>query len=334
MQAVRVAKFAGYLLLVATLGLTYFLRSSTPNVISVAPPTAASSVAAAGIADEVPFAERCRTKGVFHCISFDTDSDYQTTGGFPKQTIYPNSMGSFSEVTRDCEIAVNGCSIRFTVPGNPEAGANMSGKFEYDFVKDGKAFGENSTFYVQIRARFDEPMLANNFGGEGWKFVLIYGGKTSCSNLGLLNQNTWYAGFPTMIHDCSPGIVTMANNKQLMEQGDYNCAYGNYNEKDCAYFRPNEWMTFYWKIHIGTWGQPSSSLDAWVAYGKARLKKWIWQPKFTFQFQDSEKDVLDKVALTPYTTNRKEAAKSDGHMWFDELILSSEPIPSPNGPTP
>jgi hypothetical protein len=53
-----------------------------------------------------------------------------------------------------------------------------------------------------------------------------------------------------------------------------------------------------------------------------------------FNFQDSPKDVMDKVALTPYTTSRREAAKSDGHMWFDELIASSEAIPAPYGPTP
>lgn len=313
--------------------LVYFLHPIPPRASSVSK-TQAPAAGVSGMIDAVPFSQRCRAAGVFKCVSFDDDSDFVTSGGFPKQTIYPNSMGSFVNVTKDCAIAVSGCSIRFTVPGTPEAGANMAGKFEYDFVKENKGFGQNSTFYVQIRTRFDPPMLANNFGGEGWKFVLIYGTKTSCSSLGLLNQNTWYAGFPTMIHECSPGIYTISANKQYMQQGDYNCAYNNYNDKDCAYFKPNLWMTFYWKIHVGKWGEPNSTLEAWLSYGKGTLKKWIYQPTFTFKFEDSEKDVLDKVALTPYITNRKEAAKSDGHMWFDELIVSSQPIPAPNGPTP
>lgn len=289
---------------------------------------------ASNTVDAVPFARRCAASGVFKCIGFDADSDFVTSGGFPAQTLYANSMNSFANMAKDCNVAVAGCSIRFTVPANPEAGANMAGKYEYDFIKDGKGFGQNSTFYVQIRALFDKPMLENNFGGEGWKFVLIYGSKTSCSNLGLLNQDTWYAGFPTMIHECSPGIFTTSDGTEYEEQGDFNCAYGRFNEHDCAYFKANEWMTFYWRIHVGTWAQPNSELDAWLSYGDGPLKKWISQPKFTFQFENSPKDVLDKVALTPYITNRKEAAKSDGHMWFDDLIVSSGPIPAPNGPTP
>jgi len=292
------------------------------------------SASGSRVTDAVSFAPRCAASGVFRCIGFDNDSDFAKFGGFPAQTVYPNSRNSFENVTKDCDVAVNGCSIRFTVTANPEAGANVAGKYEYDFARDRKSFGENSTFYVQIRARFDRPMLSNNFGGEGWKFVLIYGGKTSCSNLGLLNQNTWYYGFPTMAHECSPGIYTTSGDKQLMQQGDYNCAYGNFNAKDCAYFKPDDWMTFYWKIHIGSWGQPNSSLDAWVSYQNNPLRKWISQPRFKFNYQDALGDVLDKVALTPYITNRKEAAKSDGHMWFDELIVSTQPIPAPNGPTP
>jgi hypothetical protein len=293
-------------------------------------PSAAASV----IADAVPFAQRCAAPGVFKCISFDSDSDFVTFGGPPVQTVYPNSRDSFDNVKKDCSMAVSGCSIRFTLPGNPEAGANMAGKYVYDFAREKKEFGQNSTFYVQVRARFDHALLANNYGGQGWKFVLIYGGKTSCSNLGLINQNTWYYGFPTMAHECSPGIYTMSGDTRYVEQGDYNCAYGRFNRKDCAYFKEDQWMTYYWKVHIGTWGERNSTLDAWVSYENGPLRKWISQPEFMFNFQDSPKDVMDKVALTPYTTSRREAAKSDGHMWFDELIASSEAIPAPYGPTP
>ena len=281
-----------------------------------------------------PFMKRCAAAGVFKCISFDDEADFVTSGGFPVQTVYPDTSGTFANVKRDCTVAVSGCAVRFTVTASPVNGANVAGKYEYDFVKQGKQFGQNSTFYVQLRARFDGPMLANNFGGEGWKFVLIYGGKTSCSNLGLLNQNTWYYGFPTMAHECSPGIFTSSSSGQYLQQGDYNCLYGSVNRHDCGFFKADEWMTFYWRIHIGNWEQPNSSLDAWLSYENEPLRKWISQPKFTFKFEDGPSDVLDKVALTPYITNRKEAAPSDGHMWFDELIVSGGPIPAPNGPTP
>lgn len=292
------------------------------------------STAATGVADAVPFEDRCSAPGVFKCVSFDRDSDFVTSGGSPTQTVYPNSQSSFANVNKDCSIAVSGCSIRFTVPAAPEAGANMAGKYEYDFIREGKEFGQNSTFYVQVRIRFDQALLANKYGGEGWKFVLIYGGKTSCSNIGLINQNTWYYGFPTMAHECSPGVYTISGSTQYVEQGDYNCVYGRFNNKDCAYFKPDQWMTFYWKVHLGTWGHPDSSVESWVSYENAPLKKWISQPKFSFKFQDGPRDVFDKVALTPYTTDRKEAASSDGQMWFDDLIVSSQPIPAPYGPTP
>jgi hypothetical protein len=291
-----------------------------------------------GITDAVPFAERCAAAGVFRCISFDTDADFVMFGGFPAQTIYPDGSGSFSNITKDCTVAANGCSLRFKVPAknNPGAGSNVAGKFEYDFVKDGKRFGQNSTFYVQFRARFDHGMIANNFGGDGWKHILVYGGKTACSKIGLATTNAWYYGFPVMIRDCSSGIYTRTGKKIYMEQGDYNCAYGHANTKDCAYFLENQWMTYYYRIHIGTWGEPNSSLEAWVSTGTGPMKKWINQPNYLFNYEVGVTDVIDKLALTPYITSRHdtEVADSDGHVWYDELIVSSQPIPAPCGPTP
>ena len=294
------------------------------------PPAPASSL---GIVDVVPFAQRCAAPGVFRCIGFDSPGDFVTSGDFPAQTVY----NAGNDIGQDCTVSASGgCSLRITVPGPNNPGATDASKFEWDFVKDNQAFGQNSTLYVQVRFRLDHALLKNDYHGEGWKQVLIYGGKTSCSNLGLVTQNEYYRGYPIMFHRCSPNISTTVGDTIYLEQGDYNCAYGSSSAKHCALYHGNEWDTYYWKIHVGNWGQANSSVEAWVAYGEGPLRKWVYQPHFTLQFQESAGDVLDKIALTAYITGRRttDLAPSDGHMWFDELILSSQPIPAPNGPTP
>ena len=116
-----------------------------------------SPLTTTGVADTVAFPERCASPGVFKCISFDRDSDFVESGGPPEQTVYPNSKSSFANVNKDCTVAVNGCSIRFTVPASPEAGANMSGKYEYDFVREGKELARTQLFTSKCGSGLIEP---------------------------------------------------------------------------------------------------------------------------------------------------------------------------------
>jgi hypothetical protein len=292
-----------------------------------------STTSSSGIVDAVPFTQRCAASGVFRCIGFDSPSDFVTSGGPPTQTVYDAG----NDIRQDCTVSASGgCSLRITLPGPSNPAATDASKYEWDFVNDNRAFGQNSTFYIQFRTRMDHSIITNNFGGEGWKQFLIYGGLTSCSSLGLVTQNQNYWGFPTMFHECSPGIFTTIGSNIYVEQGDYNCLYPSFNATNCSFYHENEWETYYYKIHVGNWGQANSIVEAWVAYGTSPLKKWIDQQSFTINFQNSSSDVLDKVAFTSYITARSAAdtAASDGHTWFDELILSTQPISAPNGPTP
>jgi len=301
-----------------------------------------SNISTTGITDAVPFAQRCAAAGVFECMGFDSASDFVTSGGFPTQTVYPDGNNSFANIGQDCTVAASGgCSLKITIPGPSNPGATDATKFEWDFVKNNQQFGQNTTFYVQFRTRMDQSAITENFGGEGWKQILIYGGETSCSNLGLVTQNVWYYEFPTMFQNCSTGLYSTSGSTTYLEQGDtstsgYNCAYGATSAGTCAEYHANEWDTYYYEIHIGIWGQANSIVKSWIAYGTGPLQEWINQPNLTLNYQTAPSDVLDKVAFTAYITDRltTDVAASDGHMWFDDLIISSQPIPAPNGPTP
>ena len=320
---------------------------------AVAVSVTVSNTATSGITDAVPFATRCAAAGVFKCVSFDTSTDFVTSGDYPTQTIYPDGSGSFSNVQQDCTVAVNGCSLRFKIPAqnNPGAGPNVAGKFEWVFTQSGgPGFTQNSDVYIQFRTRMDHNLITEDFGGEGWKQMLFYGtgtSATSCSNMGLVTQNQQYYGFPTMFYNCSPNIETPDPTQiEYLEQapgsltGPYNCGYFNAiqlkDKSNCAVYHENEWETYYYHFHIGHWGQNDGSIDAWVAYGTGPLIHFIYQPTWTYNFNINSNDVYDHVAFTPYITGRLDTnvAPADGFMWFDELILSSKPIPAPNGSTP
>src|SRR5207249_812110 len=66
------------------------------------------------------------------------------------------------------------------------------------------------------------------------------------------------------------------------------------------------------------------------------LNHWIYQPNFTYNFETSASDVYSWVVFYNYITNRSANASGgqDGHMWFDELVLSTQPIAAPGAVTP
>jgi len=158
---------------------------------------------------------------------------------------------------------------------------------------------------------------------------------TNCGTFGLITDPTtgkWKSKFTV---------------PYLFQQGDYHCAYGmKYNTTDCFYFVPNEWLTFYYKFSIGTWGQPDSHIEIWVQReGEAAYKKINDVPEIVIHCnnepcdQSPNKDAgFNNLMFTPYMTNLPKTAGLPGvtpKVWYDELIVSTQPIaaPAPSGTT-
>ena len=165
---------------------------------------------------------------------------------------------------------------------------------------------------------------------------------STCASIELTTQNTWQHGFPEMYTDCGArGFeVDLGNGDLLLEQGDtastgYNCHYQNQVPATCAFYQPNQWMTFYYEVRLGNWGQANSTIKAWVAYEGGPLKEFIDMQNYTLNYNNGPSDVYNAVTLLPYNTHKDVTLTNlVAYTWYDELIVSTQPIPAPAGPTP
>jgi hypothetical protein len=240
------------------------------------------------------------------------------------------------EGTMDTAIkASGGGSLRFSI--RPGSSANASGLWLEAFGSNARRtnFGAHSTFYVQWRQRFSPEMLNFNWDslGSGWKQIIMYSVPgPSCATTQLVMENTYSRNIATAYTECGArGLVTNNGERPFqLEQGDYNCPYGApYTAPPCFVFKADKWLTFYWKVQIGEWGQPTSYIQAWVGLPGQPLRKFINLPNFVLN-QDPGRD-FNQIQLTPYMTD-KDLNKTNhptAYTWYDELIISSQPIPAP-----
>lgn len=271
------------------------------------------------------FGERCHAAGVVKCVGFDKREEIAPY-------LNPSADGQVHGGL-DAEVKASGeGSLRFDIPS--QSGQNSAGNWNSDL---GASFGPGDTFYVQFRQRLDQNLVKENFGGEGWKQVIIYGHPQPCAHVELATQNIFYRGLPQMFTDCGArGLYTNGGTPPyLLQQGDYNCEYGKVSAKDCAVYVADQWLTFYYKVKLGGWGKPESSVEAWISYEGKSLRKFVNMHNFALNFNDGPADRFDRIIFTPYDTNKPGNAKHpEAHIWYDELIISKRAIRAPNGPTP
>ena len=119
----------------------------------------------------------------------------------------------------------------------------------------------------------------------------------------------------------------------LIEQGDYNCPYnhdGGYASPKCFVYLADKWMTEYWIVQIGDYGQPNTHFTAFIAPQGQPLKRFIDLPNFKFNSNAEEGDGLETILLQPYLSGANGSKWNPlAYMWFDELIISTEPIQPP-----
>lgn len=330
------------------------------------------------------FNARCAATGVIVCDSFDNSSVYVNAGPtFPASGFYPGDTGDISRITRDTTVSASGtASVRFLNP--PQSGSTPAGYWRRLFapaISTGPSgttiFGQNSTFYVQYRIRFDSNYLAANAiavgetqgGTTTWKTSIISNDTSTCANEEITmrnnpaigsNPNPQYAfGYSQCGSD--PFQVDLGGSDFLNQQGgsatmsnqpssgtptpgspgnyiSFNCHYQAVNNVtgSCALWQPNTWTTIYYKVHVGTWGTANSSIEAWIQY-PGQYPKQILKMLNHILLQDTGSPGFNRVDLVPYWTSR-DPNKSNGlsvnsFVWYDELIVSSNPIMPPMGPS-
>lgn len=282
-------------------------------------------VAAGAQADDLDFQRRCSATGVLYCKGFDSSADLAELTPAWDGVI----RGSIDTGTK----ASGAGSLRFEIP--PYSAANTSGSWLGGL---GQNFGQNSHFYVQFSQRFSPEMLNTRYdGGGGWKQVIFHRYGSSCAAVELTTQNIYYYGFPMMYTNCGSRELTtpISGGDILLEQGDYNCHYSNKNSTDCAFYRADQWMTFYYDVQIGTWNTNSSTIKAYVSYEGMPMKQFVNQQNFQLRYDDTTADSYSRIQLTPYNTGKSSAQNHPtAYTWYDELVVSTSPIAAPQGGVP
>jgi Big-like domain-containing protein/fibronectin type III domain protein len=274
------------------------------------------------------FATRCAAAGVTLCQGFDNPADF-----LPNKYLYADWQGLFSKGTMDTTVTASGAgSLRFEI--DPFTGANVAGNWTQSFGQD---FGQGTTFYVQFRQMFSDTMLTNNWGdtssNTSWKQSIFHKSGHTCTDVELTTVQHYLDGIPIMYTDCgSRGLYTNGGTPPyLLQQGDYNCAYGTNIQSDpnCFKYVPNVWITFYYKVTIGHWSVADSSIDAWGALPGQPLKQWIKMTNFMLGNGSPGND-YNTITLLPYMTGKNAALNHPvAYTWYDELIVSSQPIAPP-----
>jgi hypothetical protein len=330
---------AGLLLLSKAVG----LADATGTTESASAVTVAVSNATSAALQD--FQMRCAQPGVIVCEGFDTASTFVQAGG--RQGIHSStSNGSF--MTQDSKTARSGSSMKCIVPA--QTGPDACGSFVQGF---GQTFGQGATFYIQYAQKIDANVLNQHPNGPGQTYfkqdiIASFEGGT-CANKELTTYNVYDRGYPGMYSNCgADGLETALKGGDILkEQGDqsvalgdradsgYNCHYQTQNNRpnSCANYPAGVWVTYYYKIQIGTWGTASSNIYAWRALPGEGYKEFIKQEKHTLKNQEKGAG-FNLIDLLNYYTGRDggTAFGQTGATWYDELIVSTQPIAAPAVP--
>ena len=315
--------------------------------VTAAAVAVSSAVSAAASAPEADFAARCAAPGVLVCEGFDNASTF-VQSPYQNEGLYSGDIGvmGFQDINVK---ASGGSSLRFDIHGR--TGSDPAGNFSKNF---GITFSQNSTYYVQFRQRFDSNMLSIDWGtmGTSFKHAVMYDmNGFSCANIELATVNNYSSNIPLMYSQCGGrGVRTSLTDfnsfttavPYYYQQGSslssgYNCEYANVflgtgNGKGCFRYDADKWFTFYYKIKVGSWGSPNSSVEAWVSMDGGPYLQWTNVRDYVLFHDGSPSGGFNRIMLTPYMTNKNSSVDhATSYTWYDELIVSTQPIAASGG---
>src|SRR5580700_7738342 len=306
------------------------------------------TVSNSGVSPLQDFQNRCAAAGVIACQGFD-DASVFTPAVWPASGPYVSDVNTYPTIDTTVS-ASGGGSMKFTIPGLEGSNAGYWRQLFTSSLSAGptqaQLMGPGSTFYVQFRQRFSPEFLSNVWpqiggGTTYWKQEIFSNDQSTCGNEELTTVNDNDNGYPVMYSQCGQDIfqTSIGNGDYLNEQAatptatSYNCHYQTANNVagSCFMYPANTWVTFYYKVTIGQWGQANSTIQSWVTMGGQPYVEWVNMPNHTLN-QDPGLPGYDMVTLLPYMTSRDGtiSAGPTAYTWYDELIVSSQPIAAPN----
>lgn len=235
-------------------------------------------------------------------------------------------------------------------------------------------FGAGTDLYMSFSQWMDSAFITNvastGSAATYWKqFILSWAGST-CGQIEVTGVNDNMRGYPELYSQCGAvpfevntalatnGIATEYN-KALISSGSYVGTAGSgaytltgganngssffcqYNVTPtfpaCALYTANVWQTYLVHIHIGTFGSPNSTVEAFVSTPTSPAwRQFVYFPSLTISLDAGNTWGFDMVTLLPYFTGRDPGTCSTpcstAHTRYNELIVSSSPIAPPQAP--
>lgn len=327
---------------VTTVDLPPVITPAPPPVVVPVPP--APTVPPVTTTADADFAARCSATGVTLCKALDLEAEIA------------NCIETANDGTRqgfpDAAVKASGsASLKFTLRKGVKV-PNIGGACEFGMG----SYAAGSTLYVQYRARFSKEYVANNLSawGSSIKFINLHGPSSTCQGTEMTTiaevSTNGQGNRVVMYHDCGNGWPTdPATNKLLsgcsgdclLQQASsvtngpnvgYNCHYqnqhaGDGNGEGCFWLQPEKWYTFYEVIKLGAIGAPTSSVYAYVSEGGGPYKQFQRVDGVTRAAGDA---AYTRARLETYMTEIAAGGAIDAFVWYDELIVSTQPIAAPS----
>lgn len=301
-----------------------------------------SSGASSGNA-EADFAARCSAPGVVYCNGFD--SPEELAEGISGDNCSKARKSSLSAAQK----ASGNSSLMFEFAQGVSC-SNIGGNWQYTHPT---GFGEGDDLYVQYRFRASPEYFSNNamYWQSTVKQINIHGSGSSCQNTeitGILSQRTMQfyhtcagIGLIADLYDgsflskCTRGecLINQGSTLRKSANAGYNCDYGYQgagkgNGDGCFWPVAEKWYTIYIHYDLNTHGGNDNGYYAWESHEGGPYRQymnidgdgpWVAGGSSTYQ----------EFWLETYMSEIKEAAPSTAYLWYDELIISTQPIAAP-----
>ncbi len=290
------------------------------------------------------FAARCAAPGVVLCTGLDSEADLKMG------EIGSAGDGSRQSVVDTAQKASGAGSLKFTLRGGNRS-QNIGGYWSTDL---GRSFKSGDTLYVQYRWRASPEYFSNNknYWRSSVKQINIHGPSSTCQGAEFTTIVD-HLGMASMYTNCGDGWFTDVNTNAvlakctgdcLIQQGSnltpspngsgYNCHYWDQSKGDgkgsgCYYPEANKWITHYEIIKLGAFGGNDTVVNAFESHDGSSYKQW--HRVNNVRFNNNRDNFLSKLRFETYMTEISAAAPSAAYVWYDELIVSTQPIAAPGG---
>jgi PKD repeat protein len=346
---------------------TIIVAAATPSTVTTPPGSTTPPPLPPGTTPAGDFAARSNAPGVVRVFDFDTVAQLGGNSSANFGT-FSNSGTSSNLPVIDTTVSASGAgSLRFDINSQsfPDAQwfANFSPDLSTRFGENSKFYVQWRQRFSQAMIDTIFKDATDGSDQQGIKQFIVGPGDTatkkwgSCESIHIVNQTYWQHRMVIGYNSCTgsgthppySGFYTTDADMKYQNGTPPYClrsnllatATSNGTPAGCVGWYPNEWMTF--QIEVTTGPRNNSTND----FSNSTYKLWIarenqpsvlvidWNPGTPGYFPlaagvQSDDQQFGKVWLLPYMTNVDPTQVHPlAQTWYDELIISRQPINDP-----